>query len=298
MVCVNADCNRVLENYSLSGWARVPFCAGKQTVSKDYTFGIFIAERARRHLVRGKQDAAANAFLAARGGTATGADSLRADVLRSGDSRYWSVRARARRPEQPDRRVCVVHRRELGRVPVWRSAGAGSDGLRQHRDLQPRRHATNLPCDGRPPGCPLVGARSCGIRESERLHIHGLHQWRPADHHADSRHEPGDRRPSRSPGRRCPAPTAIGWRSAPRPTAVMSGWPRWPGCPPPVNNISDRRAHHLRPHRRAHGCGFSDSERIRVQQPGGPDPGDFVGRQRCIPAAEPLAGVSGDGHRQ
>ncbi len=162
VVCVNADCSRVLENYSLSGWARVPFCAGKQTVTKDYTFGIFIANAPDDAWFAGKKTAAANAFLASRG------EMLREQIryaLTSCNSANPILVTPSPGSTLSSRTVAFAwstganwdgYRLEIGREP-------GATDYASIVTSSPAAIATNLPCDGRPLGVRLWAHGAAGF---------------------------------------------------------------------------------------------------------------------------------------
>jgi uncharacterized protein (TIGR03437 family) len=64
--CQQQDCGRVVEDLSIAGWARIPFCSGGQTVSRDYIFGAFLSGAQDLAYSAGKSTAAQQAFVAGR----------------------------------------------------------------------------------------------------------------------------------------------------------------------------------------------------------------------------------------
>jgi uncharacterized protein (TIGR03437 family) len=148
VVCVNTDCTRVLENYSVSGWARVPFCGGNQTLTRVYTFGVFIANAPDDAWFSGKQTAAAVAFAAAR------AELLR-EQLRTGLASCFSPNPMIVSPTPGS----VLKSKTV--TFAW-SSGTNWDGYRLDIGTEPGKTdyasivtstplaiVTNLPCDGR-----------------------------------------------------------------------------------------------------------------------------------------------------
>jgi uncharacterized protein (TIGR03437 family) len=69
VACQNSGCTQVLEDLSIAGWARVPFCSGSQTATRDFVFGVFISGAPDLSWSPGKSTAAQKAFAAGRAET-------------------------------------------------------------------------------------------------------------------------------------------------------------------------------------------------------------------------------------
>jgi hypothetical protein len=64
-VC-QADCTHIQEYASISGWAKIPYCASNGTVFNEFTFGLFFAASPDNGWFAGKTTAAGSAFTAAK----------------------------------------------------------------------------------------------------------------------------------------------------------------------------------------------------------------------------------------
>ena len=60
------SCSHIADYYSISGWARIPFCDGGSPAPRDYVFGIFLHGATDNSYFDGKTTLAAQNFLTAK----------------------------------------------------------------------------------------------------------------------------------------------------------------------------------------------------------------------------------------